>query len=76
MSSLSSQEVFARANRDLLAVQQQYTVLPVGEFASMNMLDHGHLVNYGGTLATLHILLLSLLSNYYSTPPPCRILCL
>ena len=59
MSSLSSQEVFVRANSDLLTVQQQYTVLPVGEFASMNMLDHGHLVNYGGTLATLHILLLS-----------------
>ena len=60
VSSLSSQEVFARANRDLLAVQQQYTVLPMGEFASMNMLDHGHLVNYGGTLATPLTLLLSL----------------
>lgn len=51
VSCLSPHAVFARANRDLVAVQQQYTVLPAGEeFASMNMLDHGHLVNYGGTL--------------------------
>jgi len=52
VSSLSPQEVFVRANRDLRAVQQQYTALPVGEFSSMNMLDHGHLVNYGGTAGT------------------------
>jgi len=48
VSSLSHKEVFERANSDIVAVQERYTALPVGAFASMNMLDHGHLVNYGG----------------------------
>ena len=48
MSLLSHKEVFERANLGIVGVQERYTSLPVGPYSSVNMLDHGHLVNYGG----------------------------
>lgn len=49
VSSLSHKDIFERANLGIRDVQEKYTALPPGQLSSMNLLNHGHLVNYGGT---------------------------
>eukprot|EP01034_Spumella_vulgaris_P025754 gene25754-32243_t len=58
LSSLTGEEVFARAVSGLADLQREYTVLPLltkkgpdgqlSEVPSMNLLNHSHFVSYGG----------------------------
>lgn len=62
VSNLSSQQCYEKAVNGVLQMQQSYTVLPVAPPAAsdmlsstsasslplLNLLTHGHLVNYGG----------------------------